>query len=256
MIQWLLQLAVPEASVLVGSTAALATLLFAAPAAPLGVPYNTICGHVISICIALIFHWLQQLLGVSLGAHVIAPSLAIGVMTWAKTVNPPAAACAFIFLTSARMQALPLLGATFLLAPALAGCCWALLVQCALAKALALLKARRSRSPARAAKATRLTVTVDLADKAVATCIAQAVEGCAYVNDPLDFVIEALSRDRARLHKKASSVVSAFRVKKAAPGQLTRDEAAARLQNAGRKMIAVNAVNARRGHLTGQSLTA
>jgi len=42
-----------EAMLFIGSFAAMATLLFAAPAAPLGIPWNTLLGHGVSISIAL-----------------------------------------------------------------------------------------------------------------------------------------------------------------------------------------------------------
>lgn len=42
-----------EAMLFVGSFAALSTLLFAAPAAPLGTPWNTLLGHTLSITVAV-----------------------------------------------------------------------------------------------------------------------------------------------------------------------------------------------------------
>ena len=42
-----------EAMLFIGSFAALATLLFSAPAAPLGTPWNTLLGHGVSISVAL-----------------------------------------------------------------------------------------------------------------------------------------------------------------------------------------------------------
>jgi CBS-domain-containing membrane protein len=106
--QAFVKLSQPQSMILIGSTAAVSTLLFAAPAAPLGIPYNTICGHCVSVAIAVLFHWLQELIGMDLVANVYAPSLAIGAMAMLKVSNPPAAAACFIFVTSAKAQAQPL----------------------------------------------------------------------------------------------------------------------------------------------------
>ena len=75
----------------IGSFAALCTLLFAAPAAPLGVPWNTLLGHTISICIAIAVHWIQK--ATTLDEHtnlarVVAPSLAISAMTYFLNAIP------------------------------------------------------------------------------------------------------------------------------------------------------------------------
>lgn len=236
--------------ILIGSTAALATLLFAAPAAPLGVPYNTLCGHTVSISIALCFHWVQLAIGVDFGAHIIAPSVAIGAMTHLKVVNPPAAAAAFIFLTSAKAQSQPLHGAFFLVAPALVGCVWALFVQCSLAWLIPKFKSscKSGGAPSRGASKTpkRRTVNVDIVDPAVATCIIEAVEGAAYVGDPLDFLIETLEKDRARMRKQASAVLKAMGMAGGRKQQLTgaeRDnDAAMRIQRAARVLIAAKRI--------------
>lgn len=247
LIQWLVHLAAPDFDVLIGSTAALATLLFAAPAAPLGRPYNTICGHVISISLALAFHFLQLAVGIELGAHVIAPSIAIGTMTHARVVNPPAAAACYIFLTSSRAQAQPLLGATFLIAPALAGCAWALLVQYGLVRGLALVK--KFRGAPVGAKPKSVSVAVNLVDPTVSTCVVQAIEGAQYVNDPLSFLIETLERDRKRLQKQTKAVVQAFQTRRRRKSHMTaaerNEEAAMAIQQAVRKMIALKRAGAR-----------
>ena len=208
------QLAAPDAMVLIGSSAALCTLLFAAPAAPLGMPYNTILGHAVSIGIALCFHWLALALQLDaqrqLWAHVLAPSISIGVMTRFKITNPPAAAAAFIFLTSDNALSQPFAGAFFLLAPALVGCAWALFVQWALVRTLAWLNQRSSTGANAAPTKAKAAIIVDTVDPAATTCIMQAVEGAAYVDDPLSYVIETLTQDPARMNKKAASVLVAF----------------------------------------------
>lgn len=236
--------------ILIGSTAALATLLFAAPAAPLGVPYNTLCGHTVSICIALCFHWVQLAIGVDFGAHIIAPSVAIGAMTHLKVVNPPAAAAAFIFLTSAKAQSQPLHGAFFLVAPALVGCIWALFVQFSLAWLIAKFKSSctRGRATSRSAtkKSKQLSVNVDIVDPTVAACIIQAVEGAAYVGDPLDYLIETLQKDRARMRQQVSAVLQAMRVVGGQKQLLTdaerQSDAARRIQRAARVLIAARRI--------------
>ena len=58
---------------------------------------------------------------------------------------------------------------------------------------------RSCRGAPNKAKSKSVTVTVDIVDAAMSTCIVQAIEGAAYVTDPLDYLIETLSRDRARL---------------------------------------------------------
>lgn len=253
LVQSLVKLAADQAMLLIGSFAALATLLFAAPAAPLGVPWNTILGHTVSIAIALVFHWVQLAAGTNLYAHVLAPSVAIGAMAHLRIANPPAAAACFILLTSAKAKAQPLLGAFYLVAPALTGCLWCLLVQFGLARGLAALKRWRappSKGATPASKpqhAKRITVDVDIVDPAVATCLVQAIEGAAYVSDPLSFVIDALSADRARMNRKKAAVLKAFTSKRAVGpmAPLERDEAAARIQVAVRKLLAARAFEAK-----------
>ena len=72
-----------DAMLAIGSFAAVCTLLFAAPAAPLGVPWNMLVGHAVSVGVALVVHWtsapLEQLFGISMHEvrKVLVPSLAI-----------------------------------------------------------------------------------------------------------------------------------------------------------------------------------
>lgn len=147
-------------------------------------------------------HWLQLLSGLNLAAKVLSPSLAIAAMARFKVTNPPAAAAATIFATSALAQRQPLWGALFLLSPALVGCAWAFVVQFALAKGVDVLSAHERRISKVAA--VEPSVRVSVVDPAVALCITQAIEGAAFVDDPLSFMIDALSSDRARLQRQKS----------------------------------------------------
>lgn len=120
----------PDPMLGVGSFAAVATLMYAAPAAPLGKPLNLFYGHFLSIVVALlVFHaceamgWPWQL-QVATGV-----SLSIGLMVQQKVPHPPAAACAFIFLQFTRAHTQPLFGMLYMLFPALVGCAWMLFVQ-------------------------------------------------------------------------------------------------------------------------------
>lgn len=219
-----------------GSFAALATLLFAAPAAPLGSPWNSILGHSVSIGVAVSFHWLRLLTGLDACAKVLAPSTAIAAMVHLKVTNPPAAAAAFIFSTSSLAQAQPGGGLAFLVQPyaslsigplhailgsrtmsdappfaipshrALAGCAWLILCQYTLAKAVKWIKDRQGTSVPPPANAPKLNVDVSVVDPTEATCIILAVEGAAYVADPLTYIIETLARDRANLRRQRAVV--------------------------------------------------
>ena len=149
-------------------------------------------------------HWLQLLSGLNLAAKVIVPSLAIATMAKFKVTNPPAAAAATIFSTSSLAQAQPLWGALFLLSPALVGCAWAFLVQFAIAKGVALRICHSGERRVATVGAVEPTVRVSVVDSAVALCIVQAVEGAAFVDDPLSFMIDALIADRTRLQRQKS----------------------------------------------------
>ena len=202
----------------IGSFAALCTLLFAAPAAPLGVPWNTILGHTISICIAIAVHWIQK--ATTLDEHtnlarVVAPSLAISAMTYFKITNPPAAAAAAIFTISPLAQRQPGYGIFYLVAPGLLGCAWALLVQCALAKTVKYMKARSAQgkaavragggAPAAADSvfAAAPQVEVHVVNPIVAQIFVDAIEGAAYVDDPLQYVIDTLSHEQKKLSRQS-----------------------------------------------------
>ena len=117
----------------VGSFGALSTLLYAAPAAPLGTPKNTIYGHTVSIGIALAVHHIAMAASAYGGwalpmavEKVLTPALAIGAMVYLKIPHPPAAACVVVYATLADgAQQMP----TYLLMPALVGCAYMLAVQ-------------------------------------------------------------------------------------------------------------------------------
>lgn len=222
----------PELMVLIGSSAALATLLFAAPAAPLGTPWNSILGHIISITVALLLHWLQLLTGLNLFAKVLVPSVSIALMAHWQVTNPPAAAAAFIFVTNDKAKSQALGGAFFLLMPALLGCAWLFLCQYGLAGGLAYLKARAAGAEPPRGAAPKASVVVNTVDPAVATCIIQAVEGAAYVEDSLSYLIETLTQDRARLQRQRA-VLRALTGKK----EMGQSEAAGVIQKGLRKVM-------------------
>ena len=188
-----------DAMLAVGSFASVCTLLFASPAAPLGIPWNMVVGHAVSVGVALLVHWTELLSGLDLHAQVLVPSAAIALQMQLGAVNPPAAAAAEIFASDPLAQRQPLYGAFFLVAPALVGTAWSLSVQYATARALAAWKARRRKHAGPEAPAPEPTVKVSVVDPAVAICVVQAIEGAAYVDDPLSYLIETLTADRRRL---------------------------------------------------------
>ena len=130
---------------------------------------------------------------------MLVPSAAIALQMQLGAVNPPAAAAAEIFASDPLAQRQPLYGAFFLVAPALIGTAWSLSVQYATARALAAWKARRRKHAGPEAPAPEPTVKVSVVDPAVAICVVQAIEGAAYVEDPLSYLIETLTADRRRL---------------------------------------------------------
>ena len=188
-----------DAMLAIGSFASVCTLLFASPAAPLGIPWNMVMGHAVSVGVALLVHWTELLSGLDLHAQVLVPSAAIALQMQLGAVNPPAAAAAEIFASDPLAQRQPLYGAFFLIAPALVGTAWSLSVQYATARALAAWKARRRKRVGPEAPAPEPTVKVSVVDPAVAICVVQAIEGAAYVDDPLSYLIETLTADRRRL---------------------------------------------------------
>ena len=122
-------------------------------------------------------------------------------------------------------------GAFFLVAPALVGTAWALLVQYATMRTVKLLKARRDGTGPPPATAPEPTVKVSVVDPAEAVIIVQAIEGAAYVEEPLTYLIDTLTADRRRMeltrsvlskikflnprHRGASAIQRLFRKHKA-----------------------------------------
>ena len=213
-----------------GSVSALCTLLFAAPAAPLGLPWNTVVGHIVSISIAVGIHWIELLFRVNLWAVVLAPSLAIGAMSALKVVNPPAAAAATICAINPLARQQPLWGAFFILCPALIGVVWALLVQFGLAFAVHAIKGVTTDvrpDP---------VVTVRCVNHDTASTIAQAVEGAAYVDDPLLYIIDTLTEERNRT-LQVHRLFLGFMKKKRRASQETEECKVIRLQQAARRML-------------------
>ena len=159
------------------------------------------------------------------------PSAAIALQMKAGAVNPPAAAAAAIFASEPMAQRQPLYGAFYLVAPALVGTVWSLLVQYATARAVKAAKAWRSPGAAPVPSAPDRTVKVSVVDPAVSTIIVQAIEGAAYVDDPLTYLIETLTADQRRLdltktilsklrmlnprHRKASQLQRIYRAHRA-----------------------------------------
>jgi len=138
----------PDPMLAIGSFAAVATLLYAAPSAPLGKPLNLFYGHALAIFASLAVYHAQLLVGWPQDLSVaLAPSLSIALMVQQKVTHPPAAACSFIFASQLRAHAQPLGGAAFLLLPGLVGCAYMLLVQWAVHRAAdALYACRHSRA--------------------------------------------------------------------------------------------------------------
>ena len=128
----------------------------------------------------------------------------------------------------------------------MASCIWALLVQCALAKTVKYMKARsaqgkaevringRNSPKAKAAAsvfAAAPQVEVHVVNPAIAQIFVDAIEGAAYVDDPLTYLIETLTADQRRLdltktilsklrmlnprHRKASQLQRIYRAYRA-----------------------------------------
>jgi hypothetical protein len=109
--------------VFAASFGALSTLLFGAPAAPLGKPRNAFYGHLIAVATALAVHYAdvaaRDIIDIPPSLErVLTPSLSIALMVLFKTPHPPAAAIVTFYAT------LPegLRGGMFLLFPAVFGC--------------------------------------------------------------------------------------------------------------------------------------
>lgn len=253
-----------SALLFVGSFGALATIIFAAPAAPLGIPYNTLLGHTLSVSIALLVHWTELATGISLLARVLSPSLAIGAMLACGVTNPPAAAIVVIFTTSPKALGQWGYGALYLLMPALLGCAYAFVVQAGIAHVMniglpcfaeaedssagppkpeeaaktapaadkltsaAAEEATPARSASPAAKngtPAPTTVEVRCVDPTTALAIASAVEGAAYKPDPLTYMIDELVNERKVRAKKG---VAASKLQAMMRGRSSRKHSSAK----------------------------
>ena len=145
----------------VGSFGALATLLYGAPAAPLGQVRNVIYGHITAVLVAFAVHFLSAhvlplVMPLVLAAHgggggtdggnsasapylprnvekVLTPSLAIGAMVGLGVTHPPATACVITYVMGDAHGSHPQ-GLIFIVFPALFGALWMLLVQYVLAR--------------------------------------------------------------------------------------------------------------------------
>jgi hypothetical protein len=96
----------PDPMLSVGSFAAVATLMYAAPAAPLGKPWNMFYGHFLSIALTMVVWHTCEAMGWSPDLAVaLSPSLSIGLMVQQKVPHPPAAAISWIFASSLRAHA-------------------------------------------------------------------------------------------------------------------------------------------------------
>mmetsp|Transcript_39375 Transcript_39375/g.127417 ORF Transcript_39375/g.127417 Transcript_39375/m.127417 type:complete len:294 (+) Transcript_39375:60-941(+) len=139
-----------HALLFVGSFGALATLLFAAPAAPLGKPKNTLGGHTLAVSTALAIASLEL---DPVLEKILTPSLAIALMLQFKVVHPPAAACSIIFSSAVKDK---FKNPLYLFFPTLLGCTWMLLVQYLVARSV---HSSKSAGPAPGPVASR-TVTI------------------------------------------------------------------------------------------------
>jgi len=112
-----------DAVLLIGSFAASAVLVFAAPKSPLAQPRNLLGGHALSAIIGVSVR--LALPGTPWLAMALAVSLAIAVMHMTRTLHPPGGATAFIAVMGGPKVVA--LGYAYVLCPALAG---ALLLLC------------------------------------------------------------------------------------------------------------------------------
>ena len=112
------QVAAPLDRVLIiGSFAASAVLLFAAPKSPLAQPRNLVGGHLLSAIIGVSIR--LALPEIPWLAGALAVATAIAVMHLTKTLHPPGGATAFIAVTGGPNIAAQ--GYFYVLSPALAG---------------------------------------------------------------------------------------------------------------------------------------
>ena len=113
-----------------GSFGALATLLFAAPASPFAQPRNVVGGHLMACVTAVGVDFLANASLSPGGAaavlpHALAvalvPALVITTMARAGLTNPPAAACALIYISAPAGSFVKAMGWRFF-APVMLGC--------------------------------------------------------------------------------------------------------------------------------------
>jgi len=124
----------PDMVLMIGSFAALATLLFAAPASPFAQPRVVLCGHLQSAALAIAMDYFVISDHTDFAtafipqwvAQGLVPALCIGSMALTGCINPPAAACAFIYVTGGKRVKDS--GWLFVLCPTLLGCVLMLLV--------------------------------------------------------------------------------------------------------------------------------
>eukprot|EP00898_Chlorokybus_atmophyticus_P002155 jgi/Chlat1/2940/Chrsp2S04677 len=103
----------------IGSFAALATLLLAAPKSPLADPYNVLVGHVGSALAAVA--WCALLPPHAFwAARALAVATAVAWMLLTNSVNPPAGAVALIFVDGPQWRTL---GPVYALFPVVTGAC-------------------------------------------------------------------------------------------------------------------------------------
>jgi len=112
-----------EMLLLIGSFGALATLLFAAPVAPLAQPRIVVGGHIISAAVGIIVDYLTNDKFVAIipqwVANALAPALAITLMAATGLTHPPAGACSLMYISgNARIKSL---GWLFIVVPIITG---------------------------------------------------------------------------------------------------------------------------------------
>ena len=126
------------------SFGALATLLFGAPAAPLGRITNTVIGHLIGVAVSFAVHSGGSLVNLPMDfKKVLTPSIAIGLMVHFQQVHPPAAAFIIVYsMLDDSHWTSPLL----VLFPVCVGALWMLGVQLTLAMVVRHISARPTES--------------------------------------------------------------------------------------------------------------
>mmetsp|Transcript_76197 Transcript_76197/g.126961 ORF Transcript_76197/g.126961 Transcript_76197/m.126961 type:complete len:284 (-) Transcript_76197:128-979(-) len=197
-----------QALLFIGSFGALATLLFGAPAAPLGRPKNVLAGHFICIMCALVIYWCRVPI---LLAKVLIPALGISGMVYFKVQHPPAAACVIIFATTPLAKDQPGYGAFYLIAPALVGCLYFLLVQFCTGYVVRYFTVKVEPKSAAPKKqpSPKLVSFLEAHGQMLSNAMARAVSHAAEsdTDDPLSHVIMRLRMEHARLYLEKSSVL-------------------------------------------------